>query len=174
MSFCIICFLRRFHRFQQINVGQQHLPSLLLDPSTELEDSRKFSLNSLTALLAVLAVSGSKALHPVALTLLIYTISLRLAINTCFFHNYPTLSRFLHVIPLLGMSCMAGVELVSGLQSPALATVGILLGVLPLVTLAVHHGRQCTETPTAGLPVQMQRLHAPAVSGSVDTTIASS
>ncbi|KAF8553885.1 hypothetical protein OG21DRAFT_1509521 [Imleria badia] len=61
---------------------------------------------------------------------------------------------------------MAGVELVSGLQSPGLATVGILLGVLPLVTLAVRHGRQCTEMPAAGLPVQMP----PAVSGPVDIT----
>ena len=68
---------------------------------------------------------------------------------------------------------MAGVELVSGLQSPALATIGILFGALPLVTLTIHHGRQCTETPAAGLPVRMQHLPVLATPGSVDTTIAS-
>ena len=36
-------------------------------------------------LFSFFAVSGSKALQPVVLTLLIYTISLRLA-NTCFLH----------------------------------------------------------------------------------------
>lgn len=50
-----------------------------------------FSLHS------VLAVSGSKLLYPVVLTLLIYTISLRLAVNACFlqvsilFYLFPAL-----------------------------------------------------------------------------------
>ncbi|KAG9313131.1 hypothetical protein JVU11DRAFT_6581 [Chiua virens] len=162
MSFCVVCFIRAsgFNLGRQINPGQQPLsPSDLM---LELEDTRKFSLNSLMALLAIFTISGSNLLLPVVLTLLIYTISLRLAINTCFLRNYPTLSRFLHVIPLLGTSCMAGVVLVSGLQSPALAAVGLSLGVLPLVTMAIHHGRHCAEITTTGLPMQMQDISVPA------------
>ena len=40
---------------------------------------------------------------------------------------------------------MAIVELVSRVQSPVLATVSILLGVLPLVTIVIHHGRRCAD-----------------------------
>jgi hypothetical protein len=69
---------------------------------------------------------------------------------------------------------MAGVELVSNVQLPALATVAILLGVLPLVTIAVHHGRHCAEVSAAGLPVRMQHVPASAVPSSADTTLASS
>ena len=65
---------------------------------------------------------------------------------------------------------MAGVELVLGVQSPALAIVGILLGILPLVTMAVHHGRDCAEAPVPELPMHVP---APAVSGPADTTLAS-
>ncbi|KAI9566889.1 hypothetical protein HD554DRAFT_1073451 [Boletus coccyginus] len=168
MSSCIICFLCRFHRLQYIYPGQQH--PIPYDLTTELEDSRKFSLNLLMALLSISAISGSKALQPVALTLLIYTINLRLALNACFLQNYPTMSRFLHVIPLLGTSCMAGIELVLGVQSIALAILGILLGILPLVTMAVHHARHCIEAPVTELPVHAP---APAVSGAADTTPAS-
>lgn len=46
---------------------------------------------------------------------------------------------------------MAGVELVFDAPSPVLAAVGLLLGALPLLTIAIHHGRQCVETSTAGL-----------------------
>jgi len=67
---------------------------------------------------------------------------------------------------------MAGVELVLGVQSLALAIVGILLGILPLVTIAVHNGRDsdCIEAPAAELPVHVP---APVVSGAADTTLAS-
>ena len=57
---------------------------------------------------------------------------------------------------------MAGVELVSDVQSPALATIAILFGVLPLVTIVIHHGRQCAETSAAGLPVRMMPVLAAA------------
>ncbi|KAN0092641.1 hypothetical protein V8E55_003425 [Tylopilus felleus] len=151
MPFCLICFLRRLHRSQQINPPQQHPSSPSSDLTAELKDSRKFSLGLLTALLPILAISLSKALQPVALTLLIYIISLRVSIqvDACFHQNYPAVSRFLHVIPLLGTSCMAVVELVSRVQSPVLATVSILLGALPLVTLVIHHGRHCAATSAA-------------------------
>ncbi|KAN0092596.1 hypothetical protein V8E55_003380 [Tylopilus felleus] len=148
MSFCLICFFHKFRRSQHsADPEQQHHPNLpSADLATELEDSRKFSLNSLTTLLPILAVSVSKELQPVVLALLIYTISLRLAMNACFHQNYPIVSRCLHAIPLLGMSCMAGVELVSRVQSPVLAAVGMLLGVFPLVTIVIHHGRHCADT----------------------------
>ncbi|KAG6369699.1 hypothetical protein JVT61DRAFT_14127 [Boletus reticuloceps] len=84
------CFLPRFRRTQQINPGQGHaFPS---DLAAELEDSRKLSMTLLTALLAILAISGSKALHPVVLTLLMYTITLSLATSTCFI-RVDTFSR---------------------------------------------------------------------------------
>ena len=67
---------------------------------------------------------------------------------------------------------MASVELVSDVQSPALATAGILFGVLPLVTMVVHHGRQCADV--AGLPVRMQPMLTPTVGqASADTTLVS-
>ena len=69
--------------------------------------------------------------------------------------NYPTLSKFLHVIPLLGTFCMAGIELILDMESPALAVVVLMLSVLPFVTTILHHERQCEETP---LPVRMQEL----------------
>ncbi|KAG6372269.1 hypothetical protein JVT61DRAFT_8073 [Boletus reticuloceps] len=159
MSFCLICFLRRYHSSQQASPAQWHASHSNL--TAELEDSRKFSLAALTALLAVLAISGSKALQPVVLTLLMYTITLRLALNTCFLQDYPTMSRLLHVIPLLGISCMACIELIFGMQSPALATVCIFLGILPLVTMVVHRGRQCAEMSMAVLPVRMEHIPAP-------------
>ncbi|KAF8442193.1 hypothetical protein L210DRAFT_937788 [Boletus edulis BED1] len=165
MLFCLICFLRMLNRSQQTNPVQQY--PFHTDLTAELEDSGKFSLASLMALLTILSISGSKALQPVVLTLLMYTITLRFALSTCFLQNYPTVSRLLHVIPLLGTACTIGVELVSGMQSPALAVVCILLGILPLVTMVVHHGRQCTE------PMRMEHVPAPAVSGSPDTTPAS-
>ncbi|KAF8442222.1 hypothetical protein L210DRAFT_904575 [Boletus edulis BED1] len=121
------------------------------------------------ALLAILAISGSKALQPVVHILLMYTISLRLAINACFLRNHPTLSRFLHVIPLLCTSCMAGVTLVSDTRSPVLATIGILLGVLPLVTIAIHHGQLCDEASTVVLPVRMQDVPMAVALGSAET-----
>ena len=46
--------------------------------------------------------------------------------------------------------------LVSDSQSPAVATVCLLLGVLPLVTITIHHGRFCGEASAAELPMQMQ------------------
>ena len=46
MSFCITCILRRFHHSEQINPGQQHPLGHPADLTTELEESRKFSLNS--------------------------------------------------------------------------------------------------------------------------------
>ncbi|KAF8135186.1 hypothetical protein EV363DRAFT_1322735 [Boletus edulis] len=153
MLFCLICFLRMLNRSQQTNPVQQY--PFHTDLTAELEDSGKFSLAS--------------ALQPVVLTLLMYTITLRFALSTCFLQvdthilllpqNYPTVSRLLHVIPLLGTACTIGVELVSGMQSLALAVVCILL--------VVHHGRQCTE------PMRMEHVPAPAVSGSPDTTPAS-
>jgi len=79
-------------------------------------------------------------------------------------------SRFLHVLPLLGTSCLASVELILGVQSPALAIAGILLGIMPLVTMAVHHGRDCIEAPMTEFPMHVP---APAVSGAADTTLAS-
>ena len=51
---------------------------------------------------------------------------------------------------------MAGVALVSNLQSPSLAAVAILFGTLPLVTIVIHHGSQCGGTSVTGLPIQMQ------------------
>ena len=69
---------------------------------------------------------------------------------------------------------MAGVELVSNVQSTTLAIVAILLGALPLVTIAVHYGRHYAEVSAAVLPVRMQHLPAPAVPSSADTTLASS
>ncbi|KAG6372266.1 hypothetical protein JVT61DRAFT_8069 [Boletus reticuloceps] len=114
MSFCLICLLRRSHCSQQANPAQGHASHSNL--TAELEDSRKFSLAALTALLAVLAISGSKALQPVVLTLLMYTITLRVALNTCFLQDYPTVSRLFHVIPLLGISCMACIELIFRMQ----------------------------------------------------------
>ena len=119
------------------------------------------------------------------LALLIYSISLRLTVNTCFlqvstlldgpplfviscFHkNYPVLSGFLHAVPLLGTVCMAGVELVLDMQSPALAVVVLLLSVLPFITTIVHHGRQCEGTP---LPIRMQDV-PPTITDSFDTTV---
>ena len=119
---------------------------------------------------------------PVVLALLIYTISLRLTVNTCFLQvstllnavlddlifpkGYPALSRFLHVVPLLGTFCMASVELVLDMQSPALAAVVLLLSVLPFITVVVRHGRQCDGTP---LPIRMQGT--PTVSDSSDITV---
>ena len=67
--------------------------------------------------------------------------------------NHPTLSRFVHVVPLLGTCCMAGIELVLDMKSPTLAVVVLLLSVLPFVTTVLHHSRQCEETP---LPVRMR------------------
>ena len=87
--------------------------------------------------------------------------------------DYPTLTAFLHVIPLLGTSCMAGVVLVSNLQSPAVATACLLLGVLPLVTITIHHGRFCGEASAAELPMQMQDVpgSGAALSGSANTAL---
>ncbi|KAG8212906.1 hypothetical protein J3R82DRAFT_11258 [Butyriboletus roseoflavus] len=165
MLFCIICSFRRLHASQQINSEQ--VPPLSSDLSRELEDLHKFSLSSLLALLAVFAISGSKALLPAALALLIYTISLRLAVNVCFLRNYPSLSRFLHAIPLLGTSCMAGVELVIDVQSPSVSVIVLLLSVFPFATTILHHGRWHEELP---LPMRM-RGRPPTLLGSIDTTI---
>lgn len=70
---------------------------------------------------------------------------------------------------------MAGVVLVSNSHSPAIATVCLILGALPLVMIIIHHGRFC-EASGAELPMHMQDvpgLPGPASSGSVDTTLAS-
>jgi hypothetical protein len=61
---------------------------------------------------------------------------------------------------------MASVELVLDMQSPAIAAAVLLLSVLPFITIFVHHGRQCDETP---LPIRMQDM--PTISGSSDTTV---
>ncbi|KAI9566913.1 hypothetical protein HD554DRAFT_1077130 [Boletus coccyginus] len=167
MSFCIICSLRRLHPSRRINSEDEALfPS---DLTRELEDLHKVSLNSLMALLAALAVSGSKSVLPVVLALLIYTISLRFTINTCFLQNYPTLLRFLHAVPLLGTFCVASIELVLDMRSPTLAAVVLLLSVLPFIAIIIHHsGRQCEGIP---LPIRMHG--APAMSGSSDPTAVS-
>ena len=80
--------------------------------------------------------------------------------------NYPALSGFLHVVPLLGTFCIASVELVVNMQSPALAVVVLLLSVLPFITTIIHHGRQCEGTP---LPIRMLDT-SPTMSSSSDMT----
>ena len=68
---------------------------------------------------------------------------------------------------------MAGVVLVSNLQSPAIATACLLLGVLPLVTITIHHGRFCGEASAAELPMQTQDVpgSGAALSGSANTAL---
>jgi len=120
-------------------------------------------------LVAILATAGARSALPVVLALLIYTISLRLAFNTCFYQNYPVMSRFLYAVPLLGTFCMAGVELVHDMQSSALAVVVLLLSAFPFVTTVIHHGRRCEETP---LPISMRNIpHT--ISDSSDMTVVS-
>ena len=62
---------------------------------------------------------------------------------------------------------MAGVELVSCVQSPVLMTVSILLGALLLVTIVIHHGRHCADMSATALPtlIQVQDAPAPTVLG---------
>ncbi|KAF8124818.1 hypothetical protein EV363DRAFT_1435255 [Boletus edulis] len=157
MLFCIICGLRNLRHSLGQPISPERQNSFSSDLTTELEDLRKFSLNSLMVLLAVLTISGSKAMLPVVLVLLLYTISLRLTVNACFLHNHPTLSRFLHTIPLLGTFCMASVELVRDMKSPALAVIILLLSGLPFITTIIHHHHheRCDDMP---LPIRMQVL----------------
>ncbi|KAN0092664.1 hypothetical protein V8E55_003448 [Tylopilus felleus] len=171
MLFSITSFLRKFHGSYWLTDPEEQHPSLS-QLATELDDLRRFSLNSLMALLAGIAVSGSKTLQPMVLALLIYTISLRIAINSSFLRNHPTSSRCLHAVPLLGTSCMAGIALVSDSQSPVLAILGLFLGVLPLVTIAVHQARLCGDALSpVTLPVRIQDVsERSATSGAADTT----
>ena len=64
--------------------------------------------------------------------------------------------------------------LVSDSQSPAVAAVCLLLGILPLVTITIHHGRFCGEASMAELPMEMQDVPGSraALSGSADTALA--
>ncbi|KAH0833484.1 hypothetical protein J3R83DRAFT_12607, partial [Lanmaoa asiatica] len=104
-------------------------------------------------------IAGSKILGPLTLALLIYTISLHLAISTRFLQvvvflpnfcllrglilpqNCSTLSRLLHIVPFLGITCMAAVELVTDVQSPALAAGTLLVGALSSLIMAIYHAR---------------------------------
>jgi len=159
-------FLQRFYCSQQIYLD----PSSDITTDSELGDLRTFSLNSLVAFLAILVTP--KALQPAVLTVLVYTNSLRLS-NTCFFYNHLTLSRVLHVMPLLVVSCMAYVQLVCVVQSPVLAVVAFFLGALPLVTMAIRFGGQLgrivTEASAPILPVQMHCVVVPAALSSAES-----
>ncbi|KAF9238477.1 hypothetical protein BU15DRAFT_75175 [Melanogaster broomeanus] len=114
----------------------------------ELEEFRKISLNLLMAFLAIHAISASNALEAVTLALLIYTISLHIAIsgsflevNSQFFVDFldsPALSRVLHAVPLVGIFSMAAFELVLVVRSPALAAGALLVCVLPPLVIGIH------------------------------------
>ncbi|KAF8553887.1 hypothetical protein OG21DRAFT_1485068 [Imleria badia] len=167
----ITSLFRGLDRSRYINAGHEAVPSS--DLTRELEDLRKFSLNSLMMFLGVHLVAGSKALGPLTLALLIYTISLHLAIGASFLQNCPTLSRFLHAVPFLGISGMAVVELVMGVQSPALAVGGLLVGALPLLIIAIYHARSSIKRASMRLPVRVHEV-ARHVSGSTETIALSS
>ena len=119
---------------------------------------------------SVVALSGTKSLQPVALALTIYTISLRLACNTYFIQvsthfplrmissfpqEHPTLSRFLHAVPLLGILCMASVEVILHVH-PVLALVILLLSAMPLIAAIVRHGRRWIQLAPVVLPIRMR------------------
>ena len=65
---------------------------------------------------------------------------------------------------------MAGVELVLGVQSPTIAVVVLLLGVLPLITTIIHHGRWCVELTMVVLPIRVRDSLATVLS-SADMTV---
>ncbi|KAF8547961.1 hypothetical protein OG21DRAFT_825735 [Imleria badia] len=120
-------------------------PPFFVELTRELEDLRKISLNLLMTFLTVHAISASHALGATTLALLVYTINLHIAINTRFLQSSPTLSGFLHVIPLLGIFCMVVFEFVTVVQSPAVAAAVLLACALPPFIIAVHFAKQYAE-----------------------------
>ncbi|KAH0833306.1 hypothetical protein J3R83DRAFT_12371, partial [Lanmaoa asiatica] len=117
---------------------------------------------------SVHAVSASNALGATTLALLVYTINLHIVINTRFLQSSPTLSRFLHAVPLLGIFCMAVFKLVTVVQSPAVAAAVLLVCTLPPLIIAVHLAGRYAKLILMTLPVQMRDV-APAVPGPADT-----
>ncbi|KIJ14321.1 hypothetical protein PAXINDRAFT_12971 [Paxillus involutus ATCC 200175] len=105
--------------------NSEHEP-LSVELTRKLEELRKISLDLLMAFLAVHAISASDALGAVTLALLIYTMSLHIAISGSFLQDSLALSRFLHAIPLVGIFAMAAIELVLVVRSPALAAGALL------------------------------------------------
>ncbi|KIK96141.1 hypothetical protein PAXRUDRAFT_32557 [Paxillus rubicundulus Ve08.2h10] len=134
---------------------------LALELTRKLEEFRKISLDLLMAFLAVHAISASNALGAVTLALLIYTISLHIAISGSFLQDNLALTRFLHAIPLVGIFAMAAIELVLVVRSPALAT-GVLL-----------YAGLSADKILMRLPVRMPEV-GPAVVNGDDVVVASS
>ena len=63
---------------------------------------------------------------------------------------------------------MAVVELVMGVQSPALAAGGLLVGASPLLIIAIYHARLYAEVASMRLPVRLHEV-APLIPGSTES-----
>ncbi|KAI9566774.1 hypothetical protein HD554DRAFT_1058173 [Boletus coccyginus] len=151
MAFPDFSFFRELVRSLRINSGDESTVSVEL--ARELEDLRKIALNLVMAFLTVHTISGSHALGATTLALLIYTINLHIAVNARFLQNSPILSISLHIIPLLGIFCIAVFNLVIVVQSPAVAAAVLLACVLPPLIVAVHLAKRYAEVILMSLPV---------------------
>ncbi|KAF8842120.1 hypothetical protein BDN67DRAFT_1068031 [Paxillus ammoniavirescens] len=152
--------------------NSEHEP-LSVELTKKLEEFRKISLDLLMAFLAVHAISGSNALGAVTLALIIYTISLHIAISGSFLQDSLALSRFLHAIPLVGIFAMAAIELVLVVRSPALAAGVLLVCVLPPLIIGIQYAGLYADKMLMRLPVRMQEI-GPAAARGNDPIVASS
>ncbi|KAF9223417.1 hypothetical protein BS17DRAFT_138780 [Gyrodon lividus] len=132
--------------------------SLSVELTKELQEFRKISLNLLMAFLAVHAISASNALGAVTLALLIYTISLHIAMSGSFLQDSLALSRFLHAIPLVGIFSMAAIELVLVVRSPVLAAGVLLMCVLPPLIIGIQYAGLYADKMLLRLPARMQEI----------------
>lgn len=107
------------------------------------------------------------------LALLIYTMSLHIAISGSFLQDSLALSRFLHAIPLVGISAMAAIELVLVVRSPALAAGALLVCVLPPLIIGIQYAGLYAEKIWMRLPVRMQDVGTAPARGD-DPIVASS
>ena len=58
-------------------------------------------------------------------------------------------------MPLLGIFCIASVEVILHVH-PVLALVILLLSIVPLIATIVHHGRRCIQPAPVVLPIRVQ------------------
>ncbi|KAG6373462.1 hypothetical protein JVT61DRAFT_6615 [Boletus reticuloceps] len=167
----------------QINSGTE--PPFSVELTRELEDLRKIILNLLMAFLTLvisrlyqsvanshMAAASMQSQHRMRWERRRWRF---LSIPSTFISpstptfSSPTLTKFLHAIPLLGIFCMAVFKLMVFVQSPAIAACILLACTLPPLIIAVQFAKRCAEVILMPFPVQMRDV-VPAMPDSADTT----
>jgi len=108
----------------------------------DLQDCRKTYLNILMAFLALQSISGSESLLVATLTLILYTISLRITASVPgVSHLGAVVFGILHAIPAVGILAVTSVELAFAVKSPAVAVSLIISCFLPTMIVISQYLR---------------------------------